>query len=205
MSDWRQQVEDLLYDGESVHETVDFAEASVVVTSHRVLAFTPELAGANFQQVERPNVDGVSTGAETDANLLERGLRFGLTGALLVLAGHFIDFGGIIGSANLNSQSTSELGLGGVMGTLQSMLNLLSQLDDLMQTFGALALLLAVVLLGVYWYTREETLVIEVAGGENIRLPRPADATAARERLEHALTPERRENAPAQPQDPLQS
>lgn len=204
MTGWRDRVEQLLYDGESVRETVEFDAATVVVTSHRVLAFTPEADGANFRQVERPNVDGVATGARSRDGLLERGVRYGLVGAVLVVAGQFVTLDGILGGVDLNSRATSELGLGGIMGTLQAMLNLLTQLDQLMQIFGALAVLLAVVLLAVYWVTREETLVIHVAGGDDVHLPRPRDADSARERLARAVSPETDGEREGEiPRDPL--
>ncbi|MFC7131763.1 MULTISPECIES: hypothetical protein [Salinibaculum] len=189
MTGWRDRVDQLLYDGESVRETVAFDDASVVVTSHRVLAFTPEADGANFQQVDRPNVDGVGTSARSKAGLLERGIRYGLVGAVLVVAGQFVNLDGLVGGVDLQGQATGELGLGGIMGTLQTMLNLLTRLDQLLQVVGALALLLAVVLLGVYWVTREATLVVEVAGGDDIHVPRPSDATDARDRLAAAVSP----------------
>ena len=190
MSGWRNRVDDLLYSGESVTETVDFGSTSVVVTSHRVLAFSPDSDGAAFQQVDRPNVEGVSTGAKSELSLLERGIRTLVIGIVLVGAGFIIDFESIVGDVNLGGQSTQQLGLGGVMGTLQSLLDLISQLDYLMRIFGALALFLSVVFFGVYWFTRDRTLVIEVAGGDDIHVPRPSDrADEYASRLERLISP----------------
>ncbi len=84
MATRRDHVEDLLYDGETVRETVDLAAGQVVVTSHRVLAFTPRTEGANFRQADLPNVEGVGLGAQTEADLLERALRFGVIGVVLL-------------------------------------------------------------------------------------------------------------------------
>jgi hypothetical protein len=190
MSGWRNRVDDLLYSGESVTETVDFGSASVVVTSHRVLAFSPDTDGAAFQQVDRPNVEGVSTGAKSELSLLERGIRTLVIGIVLVGAGFIIDFESIVGDVNLGGQSTQQLGLGGVMGTLQSLLDLISQLDYLMRIFGALALFLSVVFFGVYWFTRDRTLVIEVAGGDDIHVSRPSErADEYANRLEQLISP----------------
>ena len=189
MTGWRDRVEQLLYDGESVRETVEFDAATVVVTSHRVLAFTPEADGANFQQVDRPNVDGIDTGARSESDLLERGIRYGLVGAVLVAAGQVVNLDGLLGGVDLQSQATGELGLGGIMGTLQTMLNVLTYLDQLLQVVGALALLLGVALLAVYWVTRDATLVVRVAGGDDIHLPRPSDAAGTRDRLARAVSP----------------
>ncbi|MFB6297679.1 MAG: hypothetical protein ABEH56_04090 [Salinirussus sp.] len=184
---WRDRAEDLLYEGETVEDAVEWDGASVVVTSHRVLAFTPETEGANFSQVDRPNVDGIETGARSRSELLERGVRYGVIGAILVVAGITIDMDSILGDVDLGAASTSQVGvgLGGIMGVMGRMLGLLRNLDSLMQTFGALGLVLAAVLLGVYWFTRTPTLTIEVAGGDDIHVPRPDDGTG--DRLRHLL------------------
>jgi hypothetical protein len=206
MSGWRNRVEDLLYSGESVTETVDFDSASVVVTSHRVLAFSPEDDGAAFQQADRPNVEGVAAGADSETDLLGRGIRALVIGVVLVGAGLVVDFESIVGDVDLGGQSTEELGIGGIMGTLQSLLGLISQLDYLMRVFGGLALFLAAVFFGVYWLTRESTLVIEVAGDDDIHVPRPSDdAGESADRLERLIAPNspESEDAPAPPQDPL--
>ncbi|MFB6232795.1 MAG: hypothetical protein ABEH61_00910 [Haloarculaceae archaeon] len=188
MPRWRDNAAELLYDGESIQETVDFGDARVVVTSHRVLAFAPEIEGANFRQVDRPNVSGVTTGSQTESTLLERSVRFGVVGAVLIVAGSVIDFGSIVGDVDLGGGgAVGRVGLGGMLGALGAMLAILQDLDQYMQLFGALALLLAVVLFGVYWYLRDTTLVLRIDGDDDIHLPRPDDAAATADRLEDAL------------------
>lgn len=190
MTGWRQQVDDLLYDAETVQETVEFDAGTVVATSHRVLVFTPEGDGANFQQVDRPNVEGVKAGARGNGNLLAQGLKVGLVGAVLVVAGQVIDLDGLLGDVAIDSEASSSLGVGGILRTIQDVLNLLAQLDELLQLAGALAVLLAVGLVGAYWYTRERTVVVEVAGGEDIHVPTRADVTEGIARLQRTLAPE---------------
>ena len=189
MSRWQQRVEELLYDGERVEQSVDVDSAQVVVTSHRVLAFTPDLEGENFQQVDRPNVEGLGTGSRTrEEILLNYGVKAGVYGLLLVGAGYFIDFDSIVGDIDVGAAGAGKLGLGGILDMTQTMIDLLAQLDDLMLLFGALALVLSVVFLGVFWYLREPTLVIETAGdGDDIHVPRPDDA--ATEQLRQAIRP----------------
>jgi len=189
MPRWRDRVAELLYDGESVRETVELDGGGVVVTSHRVLAFRPEMDGANFRGIDRPNVDGISTGAVTEAGLLERAIRFGVIGGVLVVAGTVIDFGSILGDVNLDTRAAGQVGVGGILGPLQGLLDTLRNLDVLMQAVGALVLLLAVVLGGVYWYLREPTLVVEIAGGDDVHLPRPAGDDDAADRLRRAVAP----------------
>jgi hypothetical protein len=195
MAGWRRQVDDLLYEGEAIRDTVEFDGSQVVVTSHRVLAFTPEAEGANFTQVERPNVAGVDTGARAESSLLERAIRIGVLGAVLLVAGWIIDFGSILGDIDLGGGGAAgQLGIGNILGSLQQMLAILRNLDQYMLLGGALALLLAVGLAGVYWWQRERTLVIEVAGDDDIHIPRPSGAPDAASRLERAIAPEPSDN-----------
>ena len=139
---WADRVQDLLYDGESVRERVAVDDAQVVVTSHRVLAFTPDGDGPNFRQVERPNVAGVSTGATASGALLGRGVRWTAIGLVLLGFGTVVDFGAIVGDVDLSTGGTGAVGLGGVLGAVQGMLDLLRQLDAILQTLGALVVLL---------------------------------------------------------------
>jgi hypothetical protein len=191
MAQWQRRVDELLYDGESVLETVDIGTARVVVTSHRVLAFTPEMDVKDFQQAERPNVVGVDTNALAESTLLERGLRYLVVGGVLIAAGTIFDFGGMLGDTEFDSSEASQIGLGGIMEITRTLMNLMRNLDQLLQIFGALALLLAVVLLGVYWFLRDPTLVIELAGDEeNIHLPRPDNVDEIGARLEQVILPD---------------
>jgi hypothetical protein len=200
MSRWQRRVDDLLYEGESVRETIDIDTARVVVTSHRVLAFTPEMDGENFTQADRPNVAGIGTGAEANADLLERGVRYGIVGAVLVATGLIVDFGSILGDVEFDAGAAQEVGAGGLIGLTQTLLDIMTQLDFLLRVFGGLAIFLAVVLLGVYWFERDPTLVIGLAGDDSdIHLPRPDDVESARSRLESAVFPDA-EGEPVEPE-----
>lgn len=198
MSRWQRRVDDLLYDGETVRESVDVGTARVVVTSHRVLTFTPDLDGENFQQADRPNVTGVDTSARSMANLLRRGLMAGTVGVVLLLAGFLFDPESIFGdNLQLDGATADGFGLGGLLDVVQSMFALLMNLDTILLNVGALALLLSTVLIGVYWYFRTPTLVVELAGDEdNLHVPRPDDASAVAARLEGAILPDPREEQP---------
>lgn len=201
---WADRVEALLYDGETVRERVEVEGSLVAVTSHRVLAFTPDADGPNFREVERPNVVGVSTGAETTGTLLARGVRWTVIGLVLVGIGTVIDFGAIVGDVDLSTGGTGSVGIGGVLGAVQGMLDLLRQLDALLQTLGALVALLGVLVLGGYLLTRTPTLVVEVAGDEaDVHVPRPDDVAATRDRLEAAIFPDDHTTAGGLDRDPL--
>lgn len=199
MSGWREQVSDLLYDGEKIRDSVDIETSTVVVTSHRVLVFTPDGDGPNFQQVDRPNVDNISAGTRSETAKLERGVRYGIIGAVLVAAGWVIDLDSLLEGVSGVYQSTG-MGLSGVTGTLRSMMALLTRLDDLLQVAGVLVLLLSAVLLAVYWYTREGALVIGVAGGDDVHVPHSASVDGYAKRLQAAVSPDSGEGATRPPE-----
>ncbi|WP_436936073.1 hypothetical protein [Halovenus marina] len=191
MSGWQARVDELLYDGESVRDSLELDSAQVVVTSHRVIAFTPDLDGENFQQVDRPNVTGVEASASANDSLLSRVISTGAIGLLLVAVGYAVDFESILGDAAIDGQTSTGTGLGSVIQTTRSMLDIVAQLDEMMRLLGALALLFAVALFGVYWLGRDPTLLITTAGDtDDIRLPRPENVAAARSRLEAAIFPD---------------
>jgi len=188
MSRWSDRVEELLYDGESVIERIEVGTATVVVTSHRVLAFTPRVDGANFQQADRPNVTGVSMDTDSDSGFLGYALRATAYGLVLVVTGVFLPIDRFLSGVTI-PETTGQLGIGGVLGLFQRLLSLLRDLDDIMQVFGALLLLFAIVPFGVYLWSREQSLVIELAtDGESITLPVPeSDSEAIAGQLEDTL------------------
>ena len=187
--DWVGQAESLLYDGESIQEQVRVGDGGVVVTSHRVLAFTPDREGPNYRQVDRPNVEGVSLTTSGELQFLERAIKAIVIGVVLVVAGITVNLEGLVSGISLDSGggAAGAVGLGQMMGLLQGMLELLAQLDDIMRLFGGLALVFGVIVLGVYLWSREELLVISVAGGDNIELTAPEEDV--RDRLRAAVLP----------------
>ncbi|MDT3436956.1 hypothetical protein [Haloarcula sp. 1CSR25-25] len=206
--DWVAQAESLLYDGEVIEADVRLDRGGVVVTSHRVLVFTPDREGSNYRQVDRPNVEGVDVTTSGDWTFLELGVKALVVGVVLVAAGMTVSLDGLVGTVSLDSGgAASAVGISGMVGLLQTMLTLLAQLDDLMRLFGGLALAVAAVVLGVYLWSRDRLLVVRVAGDDDIELTAPEDESVV-ERIEAAIVPEA---APADaghtgkqpPEDPL--
>jgi len=191
MADWSDRVEELLYEGEDVTERVSVGGAHVVVTTHRVLAFTPEMDGENFRQVERPNVTDVAVRTTGETRFLLTGFRAGLFGIVLLGVGMAVDFGALMGDIDLTDTSTGQMGIGGILGMLQGMISIISSLDDYMRMIGALLLLVALVPVAVYIYTRETRLVVSIAGGDNLPIASsPDDAEGTVARLREAILPE---------------
>lgn len=190
MSAWSERVEELLYDGESVESEFPADTATVYVTSHRVLVFTPEGDGENFRQVDRPNVTGVALRSGGETRFRGMGIRAAIYGLLLIVAGLLLPIDSVLGDFGMPT-AAGRLGIGGILGLMQSMLDLLRSLDDLLQLFGALLLLFALVPLGVYLWSRDRYLTIETAGeADPIRVPAPqseGDALAAE--LEREIVP----------------
>ena len=160
------------------------------MTSHRVLAFTPDREGSNYRAVDRPNVDRVSLTSSGEFQFLQQAIKAIVVGVVLVGAGMTVSLDGLVSGVSLDSGGAAgTVGLGQMMGLLQTMLNLLGQLDDLMRTFGALALVFGAVVLGVYLWSRERLLVVAVAGEDDIELAAPENEDDVRDRLEAALLP----------------
>jgi len=135
--DWVERAEELLYDGESVREQVRVGAGGVVVTSHRVLAFTPDREGSNYRAVDRPNVDGVGYETSGELPFLRQAVKAIVVGLVLLAAGMTVSLDSLVSGIDLNSGGTAgAVGLGRMMGLMQTMLSLLAQLDDLMRLFG---------------------------------------------------------------------
>lgn len=171
---WAGSAEDLLYDGESIEARVELAgDSRVVVTSHRLLAFTPEGGGENYRGVDRPNVADVRPGYEGERNLLGQGARTMLYGVVVLAVGVFVDFGSIVPTdAFQQSEATGQLGMAGLLGLLERFLSLIARIDEFARIVGALLVLFAVFVFAVYLLTRDRVLVVDVAGdGDPIRVP----------------------------------
>ncbi len=185
VTDWRDRVDDLLYAGEHVSETVGLPAGRLVVTTHRVLAFTPDDEGANFRAVDRPNVEGVRLSADGSRRYLRWTLRPLLLGALLVVAGTQLDLGDPL--AGVDTSGAGATGAGGILSSVSSFTSLLAMLDDIMIVLGAVCLLAVALLLGAYLYSRERRLVVAVAGDDDVSVPVSGDRSGTVSRLEAAL------------------
>lgn len=168
MADWRGRVDDLLYAGEDVIARVGRGPDEVVVTTHRVLAFTPERDGPNFDAVDRPNVSSVDFEATGRTWFVVQGLKALAIGALLVAAGLVVDLGGIFGDVSLDN--ANAVGAGGVLGMLDLLQTAMSLANEALLAVGGLFVLLGLVAMGAYWTTRTTDLVVAVAGDEDLRL-----------------------------------
>jgi len=181
---WAGSVEDLLYESERIRREVDLEAGRVVVTTHRLLALTPDDEGTNFRAVDLPNVTSVAGSYRGESDLVQRGLRFLLYGAVLLAVGVFVDFSTFIptDAFGSNASSAGRIGLGGFVGAMNRFIGLIAGLDRIARILGAVLLLLSTFIFGVYLLTRDRVLLVEVAGGEDVRVP------ASGEEVDDAVT-----------------
>lgn len=192
MADWSERVEKLLYEGEDIEAQVAIGDAHVVVTTHRVLAFTPHLEGQNFRQVERPNVTDVAVRTDGEARFLLLGARAGLMGLVLLGIGFVVDFGALLGGLDFSATAGgTRIGIGGVLGMVKSMVSILANLDEYMRLVGALLVLVALLPAGVYLHSRQRRVVLSVAGEADLAVAAPPDDDSmVVEQLRETILPE---------------
>jgi hypothetical protein len=173
---WAGSVDDLLFDGERVRRSVSLGDNRVVVTSHRLLAFTPGRSGENYRQVDVPNVTDVRAGNEGESILVFQAARMYLYGGVLLAVGLFVDFGAFVPTDVFGDAggATGKLGLEGLFGLMQQFLALIAQLDAFARLVGALLVLFGVFITAVYMLTRDRVLVVALAG-DNPNITVPAD------------------------------
>lgn len=176
---WAGSVEDLLFEGESVRRTVSLGDNRVVVTSHRLLAFTPSAGGENYRQADLPNVSDVRAGYDGEETLVAQALQVFLYGGILLAVGVLFDFESLVPTDAFSGtgEGAAQLGIGGLLGMMQRMLELIAMIDDISRALGALLLLLGAFIVAVYLLTRDRVVVVSVAGdGGTITVPAGEDA-----------------------------
>lgn len=168
MPDWSDRVDRLLFDGEVVETELHVGTATVVVTSHRVLAFTPAVDGADYRAIDRPNVRGVERRSVSDLDLRSPAAKLGAVGGLIVLVAFVVDPASLLPRPEVSDAPTA----GGLVETVDRAIGLFHALDALLLGFGALLVAVAVGLQGLEFATRRERVAIEVVGEEpSVELP----------------------------------
>jgi hypothetical protein len=186
---WRDRVTELLYDGETVRETVDVGANRVYVTSHRVLAFPDATAdddAANFRQVDHPNVEGVRAGSESDRWALAKAVAWSIAGVPFVVAGVVVEVGDWV-SLPESVQSAGVAGTGGIVSLFADVFGALAFLDEAVALAGASFLAVAAWHGVRYWRSRERVVTVGVAGDTDVRLHVDAGEAAAADRLRTAI------------------
>ena len=169
---WVERARDLLHNNESIREEVRIGSGGVVVTNQRLLVFTPEQSGANFRQVDRPNVESVKRHTSGDRKFLMPGLKAGILGLVMVAFGYVFNFDEFAESIALDggTGAAGAVGVGGLLGMMQTVIELFALLDEGLRIVGGLALAVSAVALSVYVWSRDDRLVVSVAGESDIEL-----------------------------------
>jgi|GEM_PF-472766 len=169
---WVERATELLHDTESIREEVRIGTGGVVVTDRRLLVFTPDQPGANFRQVDLPNVESVERRTSGEGRFLVPGVKAGILGLVTVALGYAFSFDQFAESVSLDggTGAAGAVGVGGLLGMVQTVIESLALLDDLLRIFGGVALAFSAVALGVYIWSRESGLVVSVAGENEIEL-----------------------------------
>lgn len=202
MTGWREQAASRLRNGETIVTTVPVGANGIVVTSQRLMAFTPEGDGPNYRVVERPNVEAVRLETVADDDWLEYVFKGGLGGLVGVAVGLTVDFGSLLAIGSVDTSGAGQVGVGGLLAVLERVTTLLGRLDQVFLYGGLLALALGLAALGRYVESREHTLTIAVAGDDPIRVLAPADSEDALARVERSLDGDDARDAAADPLDP---
>jgi len=162
---------------EEVSEAVETDEQRIVVTDQRVLAFKPGGGGRNYQAVELLNVTGVKTGSAGGGRLRPIALICAILGVPFAAVALLIDFDGMAASMQPDNaeEGAEELGTEGVL----DFVGLVAQLDTIFLAVGGVFLLGAVLAGALFWYLREDAIVISVAGEAAVEVPWLDDAESA--------------------------
>ncbi|UWG49127.1 putative membrane protein [Halanaeroarchaeum sp. HSR-CO] len=184
-SDWRNRVEQLLYAGEEVRLRVGRTQDEIVVTSHRLLAFTPERDGSNFHAVDLPNVEAISTESSGRFPFVSMGAKALLAGIVIVAAGLVIDFDRL--AASIPIAGTDAVGASSILGMLDGLRTVLAVADVVLLGIGGLLAFVGLTLLAAYWLTRRTEVVVAVAGDEDVHLDRDSFGDSDLAKIETAL------------------
>lgn len=171
---WRDHVDELCHDGETVEYRVDLEDATVAVTNQRVLALTPDASGGNFRHVDRPNVGTVTV--ETDEPLGRLGGAFvaAFVGVGLLEAATDVSLAGLVPGVDLEAIRSAPWadGVARLAETaLEAVETLLLLVEWGILLLGVAALATGVGLVGSYLRSRSRRLVCRVSGGDDLVLP----------------------------------
>ncbi|RQH00711.1 hypothetical protein [Natrarchaeobius oligotrophus] len=190
---WTARVDQLLYDGEAVERRVECGAATLVVTTHRVLAFTPRGSGPAFRTIDRPNVRTVAVRTVAARRHLIRAVVTGAVGIGALAVSRLFRFADLVPDAGFENGdgATGDDGspVGGALETIEATLALV---DLAVVLVGAFALALAAVFAALYVRSRSRRLVIEVDGDDDVELPvsRVDDVGGVAIELDEAIRPE---------------
>jgi hypothetical protein len=171
MQRWSEQASRRLRDGERIETTVPIGENGIVVTSQRVLAFTPDGDGSNFRAIERPNVEGVGRETVGETGWIGYALRGLVAGVAGVGVGLVVDFDSLIDLGTIDPQAAGRTGMGGMLGLLGQISNAVGMLGEALLVGGLLGFAAALGAVGMYIESRTAIIEVTVAGDADLHVP----------------------------------
>lgn len=162
------EVSELLYDGETVEREVTFGSNRLLVTTHRVLAATPDAPGANFRKIDRPNVENVGIGTDSSPGHLVKSGGLVVIAAPLVAGSRILDFDGMFEGL---STGRGAQAIGVNTGFLETLGFVFGLIDDTLLWSGVVCLVLALLFVGLYVRSRTTVVRVDVAGEGNVSFP----------------------------------
>ena len=177
---------DILFAGEEVEEEIMVGDARIAVTSHRVLAFTPDGDERLFDHADRPNV--VDAGVQTagQRGYLSWAVRSVVYGGVLVGGGSLLHNSGVLTTVG-GSDVPAGQSISGVDRAIRIAWNLFNVLTDAFVVVGVVLLALAAAFAVRYHLSRSEELVIERLGRDPIRISADDEEAEAAARQLRAL------------------
>lgn len=171
--EWTDRVDQLLYDGESERTRFELEKSTLVVTSHRLLAFVPESDGKPYRHVDRPNVEDVRAGTARSVGDLLRAIVAGGVGLGAFLVVTYAD---VTGLADVEPDSPDETAA--ETDTPEAIGSALEVVEGLLEAFelaillgGLVALVAGAAFLGKYVISGSKRIVVAVDGGDDVVVP----------------------------------
>lgn len=184
---WVERATELLQGNESIQEQIRVGEGGVVVTNNRLLAFTPESEGSNYQTIERPNVEGIDIREQGELGYIRQGAKAAILGVALIAVGYAFNFDEFSESLSFESGgAASAVGVGGMLEMVQTLIDGVAILDEVLLGGGVVALAFGTIVFGIYIRTRTRQLTIGVAGADDVTFPAPEDESVLA-RLQSAI------------------
>lgn len=191
MPGWADRVEDLLDADERVEWEETLESTTFVVTTRRLLVFTPGGDGPNYRAVDRPNVNRVERTTTGDRSWLKRATTPAVLAGLGLAGSQVLVLDGMLA---FDAQTSDRVpGVGAVLGAFDTLQWVVDNFNEGLLVVGVLSLVLALVLAGTYLATRTTVLRVSVAGDDDvtIRVPENVDGvTDLVERLNTTIRPD---------------
>lgn len=164
----RREIDELLHEGERVARVAEFGTSRLVVTNQRVLALTPDAPGANFRKVDRPNVENVSVGTDSNLRYLSWAVSMVILAVPFLAGSRLLNFEGTFSGLDYENGGRA---VGIDLGFVETLATVFALIDDALLLAGVACLLLVVPFALLYVRSRTTVVRIHVAGDSNVEIP----------------------------------